>query len=60
MKSRQKEQKRTIKKKESVLDCTPDSPTNWTLSGISAYVGYNSPDRSCGAPESPMCQLDNG
>jgi hypothetical protein len=61
MKSRQKEQKRTRKKKgESVLDCiAPDSPVhspaNCLLSGILVCVGYNSVDRLCGAPDSPVC-----
>jgi hypothetical protein len=39
--------------------CAPNSPvhgpTNGLLSGISAYVDYNLPDRSHGALDSPVC-----
>jgi hypothetical protein len=42
----------------------PDSlvhgPTNWPLSRISAYVGYNSPYHPRGALDNPVCQLANG
>jgi hypothetical protein len=38
----------------------PDSPvhglTNWALSGILACFGYNSPDHSREAPDSPVSQ----
>jgi hypothetical protein len=48
-----------------MLDCVaPDSPmqgpANCLFSEILAYVGYNSPDRPRGAPDSPVCQLTNG
>jgi hypothetical protein len=43
---------------EKVLDrATPDSlvhdPANWALSGILAYIGYNSLDRPHEAPDRP-------
>jgi hypothetical protein len=47
--------------KEKVLDCAaPDGPVhdpaNWALSGISACVGYNSPDRPRVVSNSPVRQ----
>jgi hypothetical protein len=69
MKSSQKKQMRTRKKKKKVcwteehqtVWChPPDSlvhgPTNFLLSGILACVGYNSPDRPHEAPDSPVWQ----
>jgi hypothetical protein len=52
-------------KGERMLDCVaPDNPmqgpANCLFSEILAYVGYNSPDRPRGAPDSPVCQLTNG
>mgnify|MGYP006934362150 CR=1 FL=1 len=53
---------------EKKLDCVaPDglvpptglsvhSPANWALSRILACVGYNSPDRPCDTPDSPVFQ----
>jgi hypothetical protein len=69
MKSSQKEQKKTRKKKEKVcwteehrtVQChSPDSPVhgsvNCLLSGILACVGYDSSDHPCEALDSPVCQ----
>jgi hypothetical protein len=45
--------------REKVMDCVaPDSlvhgPAMWALSGILAYVGYNSPNRPREAPDSSV------
>jgi hypothetical protein len=66
MKSSQKAAKVNKKEKwENVLDfVAPDSPvhgpTNDLLSGILAYVGYNSPDHPCEALDSRSVPAANG
>jgi hypothetical protein len=64
MKSSLKVQKITKKEKKAcwtkehrtVRRHSSDSSANFLLSGILAYVGYNSPYRPCKAPDSPVCQ----